>query len=86
LSNFVFRIKNDRESKARVLNSVLKKDPTYSIKEFKEERDPQDDIHSIISLTVYEKVPYCHIKKILRELQESSDIECISGSSSDKSL
>jgi hypothetical protein len=86
LSYFMFRIKNERESKTRVLSTLLKKDPTYSIKEFREERDAQDDNHTIISLTVYEKVPYCRLKKILRELRESSDIECISGSSSDKFL
>jgi hypothetical protein len=86
LSYFVLRIKNDRESKSRVLSTLLKKDPTYSIKEFKEERDPLDGNHAIISLTVYEKGPYCHIEKILRELKESSDIECLTGSSSDTFL
>ncbi len=86
MSYFVLRIKNDRESKSRVLSTILKKDPTYSIKEYKEERDPLDGNHAIISLTVYEKGPYCHIKKILRELKEIGDIECLNGSSSDKFL
>jgi hypothetical protein len=86
LSYFVFRIKNDRESKSRVLHTILKKDPTYSIKEYKEERDPPGGNQTIISLTVYEKGPYCHIKKILRELKENSDIECITASPSDKVL
>jgi hypothetical protein len=86
LSYFVLRIKNDRESKSRVLRTILKKDPTYSIKEYTEERDPLDGNHAIISLTVYEKGPYCHIKKILRELKENGDIECLNGPSSDKFL
>jgi hypothetical protein len=86
LSYFVLRIKNDRDSKSRVFSILLKKNPTYSIKEFKEERDPLDGNHAIISLTVYEKGPYCHIKKILRELKEDSDIECLNGSISDKFL
>jgi hypothetical protein len=56
------------------------------MKEYTEERDPLDGNHAIISLTVYEKGPYCHIKKILRELKENGDIECLNGSSSDKFL
>ena len=84
MSYFVLRIKNDRESKSRILSTILKKDPTYSIKEYKEQRDPLDNSQAIIRLTVYEKGPYCHIKKILRELRENNDIECLDGSSSDK--
>jgi hypothetical protein len=83
LSYFVLRIKNERESKSRVLSTILKKDPTYSIKEYTEEPDPLDGNHALISLTVYEKGPYCHIKKILRELKENSDIECLNRSSSE---
>jgi type I restriction-modification system DNA methylase subunit len=86
MSYFVLRIKNDAELKSRVLSAILNENPTYSVKEYKEESDPSDKNYQIISLTIYEKGPYCHIKKILRELKEENEIECLTGSSSDRFL
>lgn len=84
MSYFVLRIKNEVELKSRVLSTILKENPTYSVKEYKEEGDPSDKDYHIISLTIYEKGPYCHIKKILRELIAYNEIECLNGSSSDR--
>ena len=83
MSYFVLRVKNDRELKSRVLFAILSEKPSYSVKEYKEEPDPSDSNYQIISLTVYEKGPYCHIKKILGELIKTNDIECLNGLSSD---
>ena len=82
MSYFVIRIKNDRELKSRVLNTILKDNPTYSIKEYKEKPDLSDHNYQVISLTVYEKGPYCHIRKILRDLKANNEIECLDGSTS----
>ncbi len=86
MSYFVLRIKNNLESKSSVLNTILKENPTYSIKEYKEEQDSSDANYQIISLTVYEKGPYCHIRKILRELVMNDELECLNGSSSEQFL
>ena len=79
MSYFVFRIKNDMELKSRVLSTILKENPTYSIREYKEKPDQSDTTYQVISLTVYEKGPYCHIRKILRELKADNEIECLDG-------
>jgi hypothetical protein len=70
------------ELKSHILSTILKENPTYSIKEYKEKPDLSDDNYQVISLTVYEKGPYCHIRKILRDLKANKDIECLDGSSS----
>jgi len=79
MSYFVFRVKNEMELKSRVLDTILKENPTYSVKEYKEVADPSDKKYQIISLTIYEKGPYSHIKKILRELKAYNEIECLDG-------
>lgn len=83
MSYFVLRMKNERNVKSRVLDAILKENPTYSLKEYKEAPDPDDDTFQIISLTVYEKGPYCHIRKILRELRKNNEIECLNEPSSE---
>ena len=83
MSYFMFRLKNDMELKSRVLSAILSQNPSYSVKEYKEEPDPADNNYHIISLIAYEKGPYCHIRKILSEFIKNNDIECLNGSSSD---
>ena len=83
MSYFVFRVKNDRELKARVLYAILSEKPSYSVKEYKEEPDPANNNYHIISLTAYEKGPYRHLRKILGEFIKNNEIECLKGSSSD---
>jgi hypothetical protein len=83
MSYFVFRVKNDRELKARVLYAILSEKPSYSVKEYKEEPDPANNNYHIISLTAYEKGPYRHLRKILGEFIKNNEIECLNGSSSD---
>jgi hypothetical protein len=83
MSYFVFRVKNDRQLKARLLNAVLSQNPSYSVKEYKEEPDPADNNYHIISLTVYEKGPYRLIRKILAEFIKNNEITCLNGPSSD---
>jgi hypothetical protein len=83
MSYFVFRVKNDRELKSRVLYAILSQNPSYSVKEYKEEPDPADSNYEIISLTVYEKGPYRHIRKILAEFIKNNEIACLNGTSSD---
>ena len=82
MSYFVFRVKNTQELKSRVLYAVLTQNPSYSVKEYKEEPDPADISYNIISLTAYEKGPYRHIRKILGEFVRNNDIECLNGPSS----
>ena len=83
MSYFVLRVKNDRELKSRFLYSILNENPSYSVKEYKEEPDPADNNYHIISLTAYEKGPYRHLRKILGEFIHNNEIECLNGSSSD---
>ena len=83
MSYFVLRVKNDRELKSRVLYAILSGNTTYTVKEYKEEPDPADNNYHIISLTAYEKGPYCHIRKILGEFIKNNEIQCLNGSSSD---
>jgi hypothetical protein len=78
MSHFVFRVKNDAELKSRLLHSLLDENPSYSVKEYKEEPDPADSNYQIISLTSYEKGPYCYLKKILIEYMKNNELECIS--------
>jgi hypothetical protein len=82
MSYFVFRVKNTQELKSRVLFAVLTQNPSYSVKEYKEEPDPADNSYHIISLTVYEKGPYRHIRKILGEFVRNNEVECLNGPSS----
>jgi hypothetical protein len=83
MSYFVFRMKNDSELKSRVLYAILSQNPSYSVKEYKEEPDPADSNYDIISLTAYEKGPYRHIRKILAEFIKNNEIVCLNGPSSD---
>jgi hypothetical protein len=85
MSNFVIRVKNDRELKSRVLYAILSEKPSYSVKEYKEVPDPSDSNYQIISITAYEKGPYRQLTKILDELIKTKEIECLNGSSSDLS-
>jgi hypothetical protein len=86
MSYFVLRIKNDIVIKSRLLDTILKENPTYSVKEYREERDPHDNQYQIVSLTVYEKGPYCPIRKILHQLIADNDVECLDKSVSDRFL
>jgi len=83
MSYFVFRVKNDRQLKSRLLYAVLSQNPSYSVKEYKEEPDPADNNFQIISLTAYEKGPYRLIRKILAEFIKNHEITCLNGPSSD---
>ena len=83
MSYFIFRVKNDIALKSRFLYAILSENPSFSVKEYKEEPDPADNNYRIISLTAYEKGPYRHIRKILGEFIKNNDIECLNGSSSD---
>ena len=83
MSNFVIRVKNDKELKSRVLNAILSEKPSYSVKEYTEVPDPKDGNYQIVSIIAYEKGPYRQIQKILEELVKTKEIEWINGSSSD---
>jgi hypothetical protein len=83
MSYFVFRVKNERELKSRVLYAILSQNPSYTVKEYKEEPDPADSNYHIISLTAYEKGPYRLIRKILTEFKNNNEITCLNGPSSD---
>jgi|WetSurMetagenome_2_1015567.scaffolds.fasta_scaffold244683_1 hypothetical protein len=84
-TNFIIRVKNDRELKSRVLFAILSEKPSFSVKEYKEVPDPSDSDYQIISITAYEKGPYRHLPKILEELIKAKEIECLTGLSSDLS-
>lgn len=75
MSHFVFRIKNDRELKTRILYSVLNENPWFAVKEYREEPDLVDQNYQIIRLAAYEKGPYCHLKKIFDNLAKNKEIE-----------
>jgi len=85
MSHFVFRVKNDVELKSRLLYSLLGENPSYSVKEYREEPDPADNNYQIISLTSYEKGPYCYLKKILSEYMKNNELECLNVFYSDRS-
>jgi hypothetical protein len=84
MSYFVLRLKNDKALKSRLLTTILHENPSYSVKEYREEPDPIDDNYCIISLTSYEKSPYCPIRKILSELAKNNEIEYLNESSADR--
>jgi hypothetical protein len=75
MSYSVIRVKNDVAVKSRLLYSVLRVNPSYSVKEYREEPDPADDNYSIISFTSYEKSPFCPISTILNEFITRNEIE-----------
>jgi len=83
MSYFVFRMKNDSELKSRVLYAILSQNPSYAVKEYKEEPDPADNNYHIISVTAFEKGPYRLIRKILAEFIKNNEITCLNGPSSD---
>ena len=84
MSHFIFRVKNDRELKSRLLYSLLSENPSYSVKEYREEPDPSDSTYQIIRLTAYEKGPYCHLKKILGDYMKNKELECLDETYSDR--
>ena len=77
MSYFVFRVKNDRELKKRILYSVLNENPWFAVKEYREEPDSADQNYQVIRLAAFEKGPYCHLKKILGDLAKNKEIECL---------
>jgi hypothetical protein len=84
MSYLVLRVKNDIALKSRLLYSILSENPSYSVKEYREEPDPIDDTYYIISFTSYEKGPYCPIRKILSEFIKNKEIEYLNESSADR--
>ncbi len=84
MSHLVLRVKNDTALKSRLLNAILCVNPSYAVKEYREEADPTDDNYSIISFTSYEKSPYCPISKILNEFIMKNEIEYINESVPDR--
>ncbi len=80
MSYSVIRVKNDVAVKSRLLYSVLRVNPSYSVKEYREEPDPADDNYSIISFTSYEKSPFCPIGTILNEFIARNEIEYLNES------
>ena len=86
MSHLVLRLKNDTALKFRLLHSVLNGNPSYSVKEYREEPDPMDNNYQIISFTAYEKGPYSPIRKILNEFIKNNEVEYLNESSADRSL
>ncbi len=84
MSYLVLRVKNDNALKSRLLYTLLSVNPSYSVKEYKEEPDPADDNYHIISFTSYERGPYCPIRKILSEFIKNKEIEYLNESSADR--
>jgi len=84
MSYLVLRLKNDTSLKSRLLTSILHVNPSYSVKEYREEPDPVDNNYCIISLTSYEKSPYCPIRRILSEFVKNNEIEYLNESSADQ--
>jgi hypothetical protein len=77
MSYLVLRVKNDISLKSRLLYSLFQVNPSYTVKEYREELDPADDNYSIISITSYEKGPFNPIDKILNEYLRINEIECL---------
>jgi hypothetical protein len=75
MSYLVLRVKNDISLKSRLLYSLFRVNPSYTVKEYREEPDPADDNYSIISITSYEKSPYNPIDKILKDYLRTNEIE-----------
>jgi hypothetical protein len=86
MSHLVLRLKNDTALKSRLLHSVMCENSSYSVKEYREEPDPNDSNYQIISFTAYEKGPYCPIRKILSEFIKNNEIEYLDESSADRSM
>jgi hypothetical protein len=84
MSYLVLRVKNDKALKSRLLYSLLSVNPSYSVKEYREEPDLTDENYYIISFTSYEKGPYCPIRKILSEFIKNKEIEYLNESSADR--
>ena len=84
MSYLVLRVKDDDALKSRLLNTILSVNPSYTVKEYKEEPDPADNNYHIISFTSYEKGPYCPIRKILSEFIKNKEIEYLNESSADR--
>jgi len=80
MSYLVLRVKNDIALKSRLLYSLLTVNPSYTVKEYREESDPTDDNYSIISFTSYEKSPYSPISKIVNEYIKKNEIEYLNES------
>jgi hypothetical protein len=80
MSYLVLRVKNDISLKSRLLFALLSVNPSYAVKEYREEPDPADDNYSIISFTSYEKSPYCPISNILNEFIKKNEIEYLNES------
>jgi len=80
----VLRVKNNIALKSRLLNSILNVNPSYAVKEYREEPDPKDETYSIISFTSYEKSPYCPVIKILEEFLKNNEIEYLNDPASDR--
>ncbi len=86
MTHLVLRLKNDTALKSRLLHSVLNGDSSYSVKEYREEPDPRDNNYQIISITAYEKGPYCTIRKILGEFIKNDEVEYLNESPADRSM
>ena len=84
MSYLVLRVKNDISLKSRLLFSLLSVNSSYAVKEYREEPDPADDNYSIISITSYEKSPYCPISTLLNEFIQKKEIEYLNESAPDR--
>jgi hypothetical protein len=84
MSHLELRLKNDASLKSRLLYSIMSENPSYSVKEYREEPDPMDNNYLIISITAYEKGPYCPIWKILNEFIKNNEVEHLNESSADR--
>jgi len=80
----VIRVKNNIALKSRLLNSILNVNPSYTVKEYREEPDPKDETYSIISFTSYEKSPYCPVTKILEEFLRNNEVEYLNDPASNR--
>ncbi len=80
----VLRVKNNIALKSRLLNSILNVNPSYSVKEYREEPYPDDETYSIISFTSYEKSPYCPVTKILEEFLRNNEVEYLNDPASNR--
>jgi len=85
MSHLELRLKNEVSLKSRLLRSLLSENPSYSVKEYREEPDPTDNNYQIISFTAYEKGPYCPIWNTLSEFIKNNEVEYLDDSSADRS-
>jgi len=84
MSYSVIRVKNDVAVKSRLLYSILSVNPSYSVKEYREEPDPADNNYSIISFTSYEKSPFCPVGNILYDFIKRNEIEYLNESTQNR--